>query len=297
MQNIHIINPAAGKGRAEDTAKIGENDLSYITECVGDAERFVKSLLDSSGENDEYRIYVYGGDGTINEAVNGIIGSSHPERALLHPVAAGSGNDFLRMMKDIEGEMLCDVIAYRRGDITRYSLNMLNIGFDCNVVAKLNKYKGLPLVSGSGAYILGVADVLCHRMGEPFRIDIEKENGEHIFFGSGDFLLCAVANGGWCGGGFNSSPLSSLTDGLLEVTVAKKVSRARFIALVGDYKKGTHIDPVTGQPHDRFAPFLSYIRCRRMNISGMKLLCADGEVEELESTSVEILPRAVRVEG
>lgn len=286
MKTVHIVNPAAGKGRAESYLGEVGSDTVYITAGIGDAERYVRERLMSGGE---YKFIVYGGDGTINEAVNGVMNSGRPDSARIGIAAAGSGNDFIRCFTGKKGDFRTDLIKYNG----RYAVNMLNIGFDCNVVAKTADYKRLPLISGSFAYILGVADILCHKLGEPLKIRVERDDGSVAVFDGGEYLLCAVANGQYCGGGFRGAPLAETNDGLLDVMVVKKISRRRFISLVGDYQKGTHIDPATMEPIKRFQSCMSYMRCRRLSVDGMTLLCADGEVGKLEHADIEVVPSAV----
>ena len=287
MKTIHIVNNFAGKGKADELVITNDNDEVYHTRFARDAEMYIKKALDKA--EDIVKFVVYGGDGTLCEAVNGIMSSVNSHLARIKLIPSGSGNDFFKVIKDIKEDVAVDLIKYN----DRYSVNMLNIGFDCNVVAATDKYKKKPLVSGSFAYILGVADILCHKMGEYFRIKITDINGKITEFNGGDYLLCAVANGQFCGGGFCNSPISEINDGELEFLLVDKVSRGKFIALVADYKNGTHIDREKIEPVEKFKNFMKYIKIKKMEISGMKTLCADGEVERMSHATIEVVPKAV----
>lgn len=284
----HIVNPAAGKGRAASYVSAKEGERVYVTKAVGDARKFV---CRSCSEDAEPRFIVYGGDGTLNEVVCGIMTAGAGRRAVISVVPVGSGNDFARNFTE---KGIYDVDVMKLGD--RWAVNMLNTGFDCTVVSKIVRYQRLPLISGSFAYVLGVVDTLLRDMGEPFRVTLEKEDGERLEFTDGGYLLCAVSNGGYCGGGFHSSPLVSLDDGLLDVLVVKKISRRRFIKLVGDYKAGTHIDAQSGQPIEKFADIMSYVKCRAVGLENMSMLCIDGECRGIHDAYVTVVKKAVRFE-
>ncbi len=289
MNTVHVLNPAAGKGKAADYLKKSgdSDDIVYETKYAGDAENYIAQTLLAQPET---HVFVYGGDGTICEAVNGIMRAEAGEKALLTVIPTGSGNDFIRNFKDRTGTFRVDVIKYNN----RFAVNMINIGFDCNVVEKFLRYKKLPLVTGSSAYVLGVADVLMHRMGEHFIITLtDKNGGEEVF--DGDFLLAAVANGQFYGGGFRAASLAVLDDGLLDVMIIKKVSRAKFISLIGDYQKGTHMNPITGKPVDKFREYISFGKYRRIRIKNIKKLCVDGEIEYAEEADITVLENALNV--
>ncbi len=284
MSKINIINPKAGKGLAEKFVKEGEK-VVYTT-CVGDAERIAYEICN---ENENAHLVVYGGDGTINEAVNGIMRSKYADSATLSAYPAGTGNDFLRVEK--EKTVVCDLGKYN----DRYFINMLNIGFDCDVVIKTQKMKKKPFISGSMAYILSVFERFFEKFGQKMSISVTDENGNiHSF--DDEYLLCLVANGTHYGGGFNSSPESVVSDGVLELFLVEKISRFKFISLIGKYKKGTHIK--NGKVIDQFADVAKYIKCKSVTIKGMEYYCVDGEIEYLNDKNIplniNIVPNALR---
>ena len=82
---------------------------------------------------------------------------------------------------------------------------------------------------------------------------------------------------------------------MLDVLFVKKISRVRFIKLVGDYRTGAHIDHETGSPIARFADIMTYRRCRAVTIEGLRTVCVDGEVSPCESLEVEVVPDAVTI--
>ncbi len=289
MKRIHILNPAAGKGHAPDFLNgiVPEGDGIYTTTGIGDAERYVAEVCRTTDE--EIAFIVYGGDGTLNEAVNGILKSGAGDRVCLSVVPSGTGNDFVRSIAAFTEETRVDAVRYN----DRYAVNIVNMGFDCSVVDKTQKYKTMPAVSGSMAYIMGVADVLFHRLGEKWKIELIKEDDSSEIL-RGEYLLGLVANGQYYGGGFRPAPAASLNDGLLDILIVSKVSRATFLRLVSDYRKGTHIDE-NGEVVERFRKFVEYRRAKKIRISGINFLCADGEIEPAQTIEAEIVPNALRI--
>lgn len=289
LNTVHVLNPAAGKGKAAQYLKKqdGSDDAVYETKGIGDAENYIYDTLTSQPAT---HVFVYGGDGTVCEAVNGIMraGAGHSSRLTVIPT--GSGNDFIRNFKDMSGMFTVDIIKYN----DRYAANMINVGFDCSVADKMNSYRKMPLVKGSGAYILGVADVLLHRLGEHLEITLTDRNGNETVH-EGEFLLAAVANGQFYGGGFRAASLAALDDGLLDVMVIKKVTRRKFFMLVSDYQKGTHMNPITGKPVEKFRDYISFGKYSRVCIKNIKKICVDGEVAAMEEADITVIENALTV--
>ena len=290
MKEYHVINPAAGHGTAAAMvqARAGADAVLYPTTGVGDARRYLAQTL--RGLAEDVRVFVYGGDGTIGEAINGIMDAQASEHAILTAVPCGTGNDFVRMFADAapDTEYRLDLLSCGGS----YVLNMINIGFDCAVVDRMAVWKKKPFIRGSMAYICGILDVLLQPMGTPLRISYTDGDGEEHTV-EGDFLLCAAANAQYCGGGFRGAPTASLTDGIAELLIVDLITRRRFFSLVGMYHDGTHIG-ADGQPVEKIADVLRYVRCRKATISGMTQVCLDGEVAAAQTLSFEVVPGVLR---
>ena len=293
MKRIHIVNPAAGQGKCAELCRryAQDGDTVYETQYAGDVADSVKRLL--SEETDEVRLCVYGGDGSVSEAVNGVMEADAGTRCVLTPVPGGTGNDFVRTLNEAEdGEHPADVISVRGDSGVRYAVNMLNAGFDADVGAMISELKKKPLISGSFAYIVGVVYRLCQRMGRPMKISWVDENGESHTY-EDDILLCAVGNARYCGGGFRATPCADLSDGLLDLLIVRRVPRLKFLLLVKRYHDGTHIGP-DGKPAKAFASVVQYHQCRSVQMSGMKVFCRDGEISGDASVDITLIPSALR---
>lgn len=281
MKTIHIYNPTAGNGNRSKSAD------GYITACAGDCRRYIAECCKKEPRT---HFVVYGGDGTVNEAISGVLDAGAGETARLTFVPAGSGNDTVRTLDAMPGDELA-LDAYLCNG--RPGVNMINIGFDCNVVSSAKKFKKKFGIAGGLSYILGVITEFFKPFGWSFSIHATQEDGGTFDF-AGDCLLCAVCNGQWCGGGFHNSPLSDMQDGVLELLLVKKVSRLKFLSLVAKYKKGTLMNPDTGDVYRKYAPIVTYKRVKALTVGGTERVCIDGEVLSADSATIEVLPCALR---
>ena len=297
MKHVFIINPEAGKSggaRAlipaieKAAADFPEKEIQiYETKAPLDAIRYARET--ALAEEGEIRFYACGGDGTLGEVVNGINGLKN---ASVGCVPVGSGNDFVRNFTGPEGSFLniesqvfgeeasIDLIAWNDS----VCINMLNIGFDCDVVAEAERLKKKKFFRGFTAYLGGVFVALSKKYGFPLSATfdgVKKTEGE--------MLLLAVANGSYCGGGFHSALAARLDDGLMDAYLIHKISRAKFMTLLPCYKSGKYVNKKRAQD------CVEHIRCREIELSSPRLhLCSDGEVYSLEKASIKILPGAVR---
>lgn len=307
MKIIFIVNPKAGKGKGLDklkdkitsvSEKLGMSAGFYMTKSVGDAESFARmAALEASQKGEEIRFISCGGDGTVNEVINGIIGFDNASAGVM-PI--GTGNDLVRNFADagdfmnveaqIKGNPIhIDLIKYE-GILDgrwqkRYCANMFNIGFDCNVVDLTAKLKQYPLLKGSMAYMTAVAGMMIKKRGASLRIELDGETVHE-----GPLLLTALANGSYCGGGVKSSPKASLRDGLMDVNIIYNVSRREFLKKFPYYSKGTHME--LGD----IEKILYFRQCKEAVITpleGVMRLCTDGEIVDAEKVKMEVVPEAV----
>ena len=109
MKIIQIINPKAGHGRAEDVKLSRDEIIRYTTTGVRDAENAVKRFCDEY--DGDIHFIVCGGDGTINEVVNGIMSAGASDRAYFSVAPTGSGNDFVKNFKKEKKKHRIDLIT------------------------------------------------------------------------------------------------------------------------------------------------------------------------------------------
>ena len=310
MRNIFIINPASGGGvhveKILNKLKKLEEERNvqieyHITEGLHDAEHYVKQVCVFNEKKEELRFFVCGGDGTLNEVLNGII--NYPE-ASLGVIPVGTGNDFVRnfelgdsftdLDKQFDGENVkTDVIKYtyeKNGKkVSRYCANMFNIGFDCNVVVVTQTVKKLPFISGHLAYLLSLLIVLIKKMGAELKITWESKDGKKSVY-EGKIFLTAIANGCYCGGGVKGLPLALVNDGEIDLSIIKNMSRTRLATLYSKYAEGTHLNEKKAEP------FIIYEKCKALTVEpkgGKMKLCVDGEVIDTGTVEFEIVPETM----
>ncbi len=301
MKTIFIINPRAGLGKnvKDIINKInnlaGFNGEIYITKSVGDATLYVKSYCETYGAA---RFISCGGDGTLNEVLNGAMGFEDVEIGV---IPAGTGNDFCRNFKgygnfgdilsQITGKsIMCDAIRYKtltgEKKVTGYCANMFNIGFDCNVADLKGEIEKKPFLSGPVSYLISIFVTLIRKKGANLKIEMDGKEKYR-----GKLLLTSIANGCYCGGGIKSNPLALVSDGLININIIKNVSRFKFLYLLPFYMKGNflklkNIDKV----------ILSE-KCSKIKLTpldGNMRLCVDGEIIDAGETEFEICHNAFR---
>ncbi len=294
MKHVFIINPAAGKGNRlyELKARIhatcrkrGVDYTIYETKGVGDATAFVKAKV---AEGLPMHLYACGGDGTLSEVAGGAAGATHVAVGL---IPMGTGNDFHRNFAN--GDKFFDIDSQLHGRVDRIDLlrcngrpciNMLNIGFDCEVVVATERIKRHMYIPTELAYIAGLIDRFCGKIGTKFKIKLDS--GETVLH---PMTLFTAANGGFCGGGFYAAPRASLTDGQMDICMVGRVSHTTFLRVIGSYRHGTHFD------NHLLKDRLEYRRAKWANITfpHEHLLCIDGETLYAKKLHLEVEHRAL----
>ena len=186
------------------------------------------------------RLYACGGDGTLNEILQGAAGHPQVELACL---PLGSGNDFVRnfacpieRFRDVKAQIRgeaqsLDVILTDRG----YCAAICSAGLDAQVAYGIPKFRRIPLCGGTMAYKLSILQQLLGPLGRRLVLEIDGQRMEQ------DCLMAAVCNGSTYGGGFYAAPQASLTDGLLDVVVVRRIGLLRIARVLGLYKEGRHM--------------------------------------------------------
>ena len=223
MKHVFIINPTAGKKDCTAAlmamskalaARHGLEAECILTKRPGHAAETARTLAQSGRA---VRIYACGGDGTVNEVANGIAGS---ETAAMTCIPVGTGNDFFLDAIDCNG---------------RLALTVACSGFDAQVAEDVHTYGSLPLLGGQGSYILSLAvNFIARGLGHDWTITLD---GLPM---PGEYVLAAVCNGRYYGGGFMPVAEARMDDGVLHTLVVKKVSRPTFLRFVGAYAKGEY---------------------------------------------------------
>ena len=244
MRHIFIVNPTAGRGksveRLEAQAKAVFAPGEYQLCCTGKAGD-ARALAHQAAQTGEpVRLYACGGDGTLNEVVNGAAGC--PNAAVTH-VPIGTGNDFLRIFGKGARERFKDLAALKDGPQAAFDLMECNgllgldvicAGIDARVAAQVHRYKRLPLVGGSMAYILSLLGAL----GKGLTRTMEVHMGP-IHYAGPTAILC-ICNGRYYGGGFCPVPEAMPDDGVLDALLIGDLPLTTFTRYVGKYAAGKY---------------------------------------------------------
>jgi diacylglycerol kinase (ATP) len=243
-----ILNPAAGGGRTVRFAawlreRLGPRPEARleVTGRPGDAERLA---ADAAGAGHD-RVIAIGGDGTVQEVVNGLLAGSGttPELGI---VPLGSGNDLARSLslpvdpavgwRAAIGRRAqpLDVVRARNGDGTeRWFASAGGIGFDAQVAAAMIARRGWQ--AGRAGYLLTTLAELRRFTNRPVVLRVDGRTSTH------HVLLVAIANGAYYGGGMRIAPDARADDGLLDVCVVGDISRLTAIQQLPNLYRGTHV--------------------------------------------------------
>ncbi len=292
MKHVFIVNPAAGKFdrtegyRAMIDAAFRPRGLTYellVSKAPGDCRSLARQAAESG---EEVRIYACGGDGTLNEVVNGVVGFGNA--AVTH-FPGGSGNDAIKVFSNPAAFASIDRLLdaeETRFDLIRcndtYALNVLSIGFDARVGTDIARFKRLPLVTGKGAYILSILSNMLHGLSAQYTVTLGS--GETI---SGQKTMICICNGRWYGGSFNPMPEAEPDDGILEVLVVDKVNLLQVASVVGQYQKGHYAD---------FPELICHYRCAdlRIECAEPSVVNVDGEAIHTTDAKISLVPHAIR---
>jgi diacylglycerol kinase (ATP) len=283
-----ILNPSAGSVRDLDdvVARLGRlpNAEVRLTGRRGSATRFARAAIQKGRK----LVIAAGGDGTLNEVVNGIGEKARGVRVGLIPL--GTGNDFARTLgvpADLEAAI--DLIAAgetRKVDLVRvtsdevrYFVNVSAGGFSGLVDEKLTP--AMKKTWGPLAYLRSAAAALSEL--RAYRTTLAFDNSKSLTL---DLYNVVVANGRYVAGGRMIAPEASIDDGLLDVVLIPKRSAPELALLAAQVAMGTHLS----------SDAIVFRRAAKLTVNSKPRMCfnVDGELVGSEPARFEILPRALR---
>jgi YegS/Rv2252/BmrU family lipid kinase len=298
-----IVNPNAGvKKGGRDWPQIsrllnsaGLDHLCILTEHRNHANNLTGEFIEKGFRN----IAVVGGDGTMNEVVNGIFQQKHvsPDAITLGMIPVGTGNDWCRTFKipfDYQGAIqilkngkhfMQDVgeISYFRKDepFERYFINIAGMGYDALVAKKTNISKE----KGRGGPLTYIYFVFSSLFQYKFIEAIIEIDDQQVF--RGEMFSMNVGICKYNGGGMMQVPGAVPDDGLFDVTLIKKTKKWLVIRFANKLYDGTLIN----------LPFISTYRGKLIRIRsvGKIYLEADGESLGHSPFVYEIIPQSLKV--
>lgn len=258
---------------------------TFITKAPKEAISFARQACFDSFDS----IIAVGGDGTVNEVVNGII-ESKITSITLGILPNGTGNDFVRgtglLLK--QDHFIKALIANetRPVDIAkiefhkgiRYFINIADVGFGGKVVQILNKQR--QLIGGKASYAVAIL-----RAFAGYRRPILKIETPNFNF-QGSVLMVAICNGTIFADGLTINPFAKINDGKLNITLLGKVSLLDYIKNLKNLKTGKVIDH----------PEAIYFETEKITITvihGTAVSEIDGESLPSGNLSISVLPNTI----
>ena len=227
MKYVFIINPASGKTDydkiKENIIKTLENEEYEIYETKAPKEA---TEIASRFKNEENTIvYSVGGDGTLNEVVNGIAEG----KCKLGIIPTGSGNDFYRSLKEAQTENVRLDLGKVNG---RYFINIASVGMDAETCNNANKIKSKIKLHSS--YYLALIHTFLTFKSKSLKLKIDK----NVY--AGDYIIAAICNGKYYGGGFKIAPVASFDDNQFDIYLVSKASKFKLIKILASLLKSEH---------------------------------------------------------
>jgi YegS/Rv2252/BmrU family lipid kinase len=297
-----IVNPASGRGTAERFLPEIERLLSgqgVEFDTVRTERPWHGADLAEKAARDGCDVAVaVGGDGTVNEVLNGLLRAGHAggRHCALGVVSVGQGNDFAfgaRIPRDLAAACRVLALDHRQGmDVARvvggdypqgrYAGNGVGIGFDAVVGFEALKMKRL---HGFPSYAVAAFKTTFLYFHAPL-LRIEHDGGTI----TEKELMVSIMNGRRMGGGFLMAPHAENDDGLLDVCIAREVGKARVFTLIPKFMKGT-------QEREKE---ITTLRTRRIAVTALEgSLPAHADGETLctagKTLTIDLLPRAIEV--
>jgi diacylglycerol kinase (ATP) len=248
-----IVNPEAGAGKTrrlwpQIKSLFQGHGLRFehdITEAPGHAIE----LAAVAARNGYDMIVSVGGDGTVNEVVNGIHASGNMSNSLLGIVSTGTGSDYIRtvglprryeeackrFLRPEKRKVDVGIVEYMKNGskAERLFVNFAGTGFDAEIVRRTTQqFKNL---GGLLSYLCGTVATILMYGNKKISLKVDGEETEK--------KVCTVImnNGKYGGGGMYTAPGADLADGLLDVLVVGDMSRPKLLYSLPRIYKGTHL--------------------------------------------------------
>lgn len=303
MKYFVIVNPISGRGLGEKSIPQIENYLKQqgadFTLARTERVWHAAELAESAAQNGFDVVVCASGDGTVNEAINGLMRAKKAghNSVAFTVLGIGTGNDFAGgtgIPTNLDGGLKAllagkrkkiDIGLVKGGDYPdgRYFGNGIGVGFDAAVGNEAIKVRW---TRGLLAYLIGVIKTVFLYY-NPAQVEIVLDDGETIKQTS---LMISVMNGRRMGGGFQMAPESHPDDGLFDLCIAESASKGRILQMIPHFIKGTQ----------KSLPEIQMKRAKKVAIKSLDMTFpahADGEFICLEGShlTLELLPKELEI--
>ena len=297
MKTELIVNLTSGGGKPKQQLDIilkflKENKLKF-TISYTDHQRDAIALAKNASDNGVELIISVGGDGTINEIINGIMQSkNHPALGI---IPLGWANDFIKSVNIPSNAIkACKIIL--KGNTRKIDLGLINdqiyfanicgIGFDAEITHLANQMKNrYPDWHFLGTYVYVFATIkklLAPFSYHPVKVKINQEEIKT------KILFIAIGNGRIYGGKFKITPNALVDDGLLDICLVKDLGRLKYLSIIPEAIKGTH-EKVKG---------VHFYKTKEIIIQSEKPMMAQvsgEEIKEQKQFNITVLPKSLKL--
>ncbi|WDC84956.1 diacylglycerol kinase family lipid kinase [Caloramator sp. mosi_1] len=238
---LFIVNPKAGNGRALKAVENIKNicnkiGVNYALEFTSYPENAVEIANKNAAKFE--KIIAVGGDGTLNEVLNGIVDTN----TALGVLPCGTGNDFARTIyKTMDINKIIELLVkgdYKKCDVgkclNKHFINIASVGLDAEIAHKVQR--GKKIFGGKTSYLLQLANTLIKYKNTSLKIQIDDMSFES------ETLLTIISNGKYYGGGIMPAPESDIFDGKFDICHIKRMNKLKIPFLLNKYIKGHHKD-------------------------------------------------------
>ena len=294
-----IVNPVAGSGSTgrkwpHIRELLTQSGFSFDYSHTEDEGHAAELAREAAGLGYEM-VVAAGGDGTLNEVVNGLVGSGRADSVTLGILNTGSACDFahflgiprdynqacMRLLNPRKVPVDVGLVECQSGGqpVHRFFINAASLGLDGEVVETVAK--GPKLIRGTIPYVIGLLRSLVKYRNKSVTLCIDDEQG--------DIRICTVviANGGFFGGRMNVAPDADVHDGLFEVMIVEDMGKLELLRAFPRVYRGTHVTH----------PKVRMQRTAKLTVESAErvLVQADGELMGELPATFQVLPSALMV--
>lgn len=297
-----LINPQAAGGAArswweKERPRLDEAQIDYFwdfTEASGSAGVQIRRAVTHKGAQ---AVVIVGGDGSLFDAVNGILDNGRLCRddLILSAYPVGSGCDFARTLSTGSRPSLTELICQGRVELTdvgccehatadgktarHYFLNSFDMGAGADTCVLVNAGGGRIkrfTRNGKAAFLLSALKVLL-----TYRYTDTVVEADGMTF-SGQYIIAGAANGKYIGGGMMMFPEASISDGKLDLLLVERRSKLNIFRTFPKIYSGRHLQQ----------PGITYVKASNIRISTRRPVNIelDGEVPGCTDVSLSVLP-------
>ena len=298
-----IINPKAAGGNAlkswNKSKKIIESFFPKYEFEITKSRRQATKITQETLQNDYETVVTVGGDGTLNEVVNGFYweGNLINPKAKLAVISIGTGGDFGRMMNfPRKVEVACELIKNgktkkcniglvsflnEKGEKNqRYFINIAEAGFGAETVRlinqdKTNNYRKL-------VYLKGLIQTITTYQNKNMKIEVD---GSLVH--NGKTLVAIVANGQYFGGGMHITPNAKIDDSIFEIVILGDLGKFKIVRNIYRLYNGT----ISTHPQ------VKCVRGREIKISSSEkvLIESDGDYIGCSPVTFNMQPQSINL--